>query len=127
MGPARVVVMTCREDNQFAGKTYEAPSHELTALLTELPCPYLALSTRVTDPHDAGAVRETGVKITAKWDRAWPWPQQFVQPGGTAEMAWDNTSVGNLFHLDRCQDHSHHLAHAVARQSLLEAFLAATG
>lgn len=97
-----------------------------------LPCHYSPADLRGTVTSDAGLVRvgpitARSVWLTARLGRRWPWPQQFVRPGGTAEKTWDDTGAGNLFHFDRCADDSHHTLHAVPRRALLAALVSAVG
>lgn len=241
LGPAQVVVMTCRDDNQRAGRTYEGEAAALRSMLTAVPSPacpvhqcerqtasgllvvsdgaafeatdvraaYLvafatlghrwAMTSRldrlrthlvngdlryaardyeilcahdipgleqfhvyeIVDPipailvtgvhasvllpchlsppdvrgriaKDAGILRlgrETvrSVHLVAHRRKGWPWPREFVGPGGTPEKAWDDTATGNLFHYDRCLEEAHDEMHAVSRDDLLAAFNSAGG
>ncbi len=69
--------------------------------------------------HDRQAqVTTRTMTLTAEIGRHWAWPRQFVGPGGTPEMSWDDIESGSMFHYDRCLERSHHLGHAVPRGEL---------
>lgn len=97
-----------------------------------LPCHLSPSEVRGTVSKDAGSVRigaltVRSTSVTVRLGGRWPWPRQFLHPGGTAEKAWDDTSVGNFFHFDRCPTDSHHERHAVPRSDLLAVLLSSVG
>lgn len=61
---------------------------------------------------------ETRTSIRFIKGRSWPWPLQYVDPGGQVSKTWDAVENANFFHYDRCDQPSHHGSHALSRDEV---------
>ncbi|KAA0233130.1 MAG: hypothetical protein EDR02_14465 [Actinobacteria bacterium] len=69
------------------------------------------ISRALAQPGRGGLTVETRFA----YGHSWPWPRQYVDPGGAVDLTWDG---GDLFHYDRCPRPDHHQGHALARSDL---------